>query len=697
MLNYNKIREILKKKPGLSIAGGAVLVLVLWGMISLLTGGDAESSIPTYAVKKGPLKISITQTGSIQPKEKIIVKNKVEGSTAIVYLLDEGTHVNAGDLMMELDSSSLSDKKVDQEIAVQKAEASDIEASENFEVTKNQAQSDMESAQLAYDFAQQDLKKYLEGEYPNSLAQANSDITVAEESLSQAKDKLDWSKKLNSEKYLSQTELETDTLSYNQKEIALGLKKSAKALLENYTYKRQLAKLQSDVVQAKSAMERTTRKAKANIAQAEANKASKKSELERQQAKLEKLKNQLEATKIYAPAEGTIIYATSAAMSQSRFGSRTEPLKVGNNVQERQELIHLPTTAGFTVTVSIPEGDLDKIKVGLPVRVTIDTLPGQVYTGSVSTIASVVNAQNAFMNPDLKVYDTVITLENGGDLSLLRSGMSCSAEIIVAQYEDAIYVPVQAVMSVAGKSTVYIVKGEKLKPRTVETGLDNNIVIRIMSGLEPEELVSLSPPLAQSAVAEQTYEKLTTDMKVTSDGTTKSGDQKTGTETPAASPGNQGAAPTQGSMPAQGQGTMPQGAMPAPGQGVTSQGSMPTQEQGSLPSQGSMPAQGGAQTGGNFITRFDKDGDGKISKAEVQGQEEMFTRFDKNGDGYISKDEAPQGRPSGSQSKTQGENQTSGRYSTTGSTSDSSSEGGGMSGGPGGGPGGGMGGGGGMP
>jgi HlyD family secretion protein len=677
MLNYSKLQEVIRKRPGLSVAGVAVLVLVAWGLLSLFTGKDAESSIPTYAVKKGPLKISITETGTIQPKEKIIVKNQVEGSTSIVYLLDEGTKVKQGDLMMELDSSSLSDKKVDQEIAVQNAEASNIDASENFEVAKNQAQSDVESAQLAYDFAKQDLKKYIDGEYPNSLAQSNSDITVAEEELSQAKDKLDWSKKLNKEKYLSQTELETDTLSYNQKEIALGLKKSAKDLLENYTNKRQLAKLESDVTQAKSALERTTRKAKANLAQAEANKAAKQAEMERQQSKLEKIKNQLAATKIYAPADGTIIYATSAAMSQSRFGSRTEPLKIGNNVQERQELIHLPTTAGFTVTVSVPEGSLDKVKVGLPVKINVDTIAGQVYTGSVTSISSVVNAQNAFMNPDLKVYDTVITLENGGDMSLLRSGMSCSAEIIVDQYDEATYVPVQAVMNVGGKPTVYIVKGEKLKPRVVETGLDNSIVIRIKSGLEPGELVSLSPPLAQSAVAEQTYEKLTDVTKTTGTDAVKSDAQKTGSETPAVSGGN-----GQGSGPAQG-------------------GNAPSVQGGAMPA-----AQGGAApAAGDFISRFDKDGDGKISKSEFTGPEGMFSQFDKNGDGYISKDEAPKAgaRPAGaqgnSQGQTQGENQSGSRYSTSGSISGSDSGSSGGGGTPGGGPsgGGGGGGGGGMP
>jgi len=147
MLNNNKlfskIQEIVKKRPGVSLAGVAVLVLVLWGVISLFSGGDANSSIPKYEVKEGPLKISVTESGTIQPAEKIIVKNEVEGSTAITYIVDEGSKVNAGDLLMTLDSSSLSDKKVDQEIQVQNAQASNIEASENFEVAKNQAQSDI--------------------------------------------------------------------------------------------------------------------------------------------------------------------------------------------------------------------------------------------------------------------------------------------------------------------------------------------------------------------------------------------------------------------------------------------------------------------------------------------------------------------------------------------------------------------------
>jgi|TARA_B100002003_G_C14145021_1_gene550523 arylsulfatase A-like enzyme len=48
-----------------------------------------------------------------------------------------------------------------------------------------------------------------------------------------------------------------------------------------------------------------------------------------------------------------------------------------------------------------------------------------------------------------------------------------------------------------------------------------------------------------------------------------------------------------------------------------------------------------------FISRLDKDGDGKVSEDEFDGPKRRFDRFDKNGDGVISSDEAPTGPPGG--------------------------------------------------
>ncbi|NIP24068.1 MAG: hypothetical protein GWN67_10745 [Phycisphaerae bacterium] len=52
-------------------------------------------------------------------------------------------------------------------------------------------------------------------------------------------------------------------------------------------------------------------------------------------------------------------------------------------------------------------------------------------------------------------------------------------------------------------------------------------------------------------------------------------------------------------------------------------------------------------SGGDFVRRLDRNGDGKVSKSEFDGPAEHFSDFDRNGDGYISANEAPQGPPPG--------------------------------------------------
>jgi hypothetical protein len=156
-------------------------------------------------------------------------------------------------------------------------------------------------------------------------------------------------------------------------------------------------------------------------------------------------------------------------------------------------LIHLPTTDSYIAEASIHESVLDKLKPGLPVRITIDALPGKAIAGRVESIAPLPDSQNSWMNPDLKVYDTKIVLE--GTTQGIRSGMSCQAEIIMAEYPDAFYIPIQAVIKVNGTPTVYVRKPGGWEPRAIDTGLDNNRMVHVISGLEEGERVLLTPPL----------------------------------------------------------------------------------------------------------------------------------------------------------------------------------------------------------
>ena len=458
-------------------------------------------------VEEGPLVINLTESGSIKPREQIVIKSQVEGRVSILFIVPEGQRVKEGDLLVELDSSTQKDNLVNQEITVQNAQASHVQAVENLEVVKNQAKADVDKAELDLRFAKEDLIKYQEGEYPKTLNELESRVTLAAEELERAQYKLEWSKTLYEEKYLSETEFRSDKLAGKRYELELKTAQNNLALLKNYTYKRQVAQLESDVRQRTMALERIQRSSRANVVQAEAQLRARELELNRQKSKLVKIQEQIEKSQIYAPADGLVIYATS---SRGPWRSNTQPLEEGQEVFERQELIYLPTADTFDAEIKVHETNLKKIFIGLPVRIRIDALPGRVFLGKITKVAPLPDAQSMFMNPDLKIYNTTVSID-GGD-GVLKSGMNCEAEIIIEQYTKAMFVPVQCVVRAAGTPVVYVRQGDSVERRDVEIGMDNNRMVRILSGLKVGDEVLVTPPLHE-AVSLRASEEVV-DMKI---------------------------------------------------------------------------------------------------------------------------------------------------------------------------------------
>jgi HlyD family secretion protein len=485
------------KKQRKPLRGIVVALIAAAGFAALLLtvlprGEKPGEDQPVFAVQRAPLTISVTESGTIKAKEQIIIKNEVEGRTTIISLVPEGTRVRKGDLLVELDASALEDRKVDEEIRKMNGEAAFIRARENLEVVRNKAASDVDQAELELTFAGEDLKKYVEGEFPQKVREAEAKVTIAEEELSRSREKLKWSKVLFGEKYLSQAELQADEIAANRAELDVELARAALELLKTFTNRRELAQLESDVKQNTMALERIRREAAADMVQAEADLKAKESEFKQQKNKLAKVEEQIAKTRITAPADGLIVYATSA---KATWRGNVEPLDEGQQVHERQELIYLPTGSSFMAEVKVHESNLKKITVGLRAGLTVDALPGQRFTGAVARIAPLPDAQSIFLNPDLKVYKADVTID--GDGKDLRTGMSSKVEIVITRYDDALFVPVQAVLRVKGKPAVFVRGGDGWEPRTVELGLDNNRMVRIAAGLAEGEEVLLTPPLQE--------------------------------------------------------------------------------------------------------------------------------------------------------------------------------------------------------
>lgn len=199
------------------LIGVLALVVVLIGggalWLRMAKGGmRSGQETPTFTAKRGPLTISVVESGTIKARDQIIIKNEVEGRTSIITLVQEGTRVRKGDLLAELDASTLQDGKIDQEIKVQNAEAAYINAKENLAIVTSQAVSDVNRAELAVEFAQKDLKKYEQGQYPKDVNEMKMRIALANEELERAEHTLQWSNRLFQEKYISETEKTADEL-----------------------------------------------------------------------------------------------------------------------------------------------------------------------------------------------------------------------------------------------------------------------------------------------------------------------------------------------------------------------------------------------------------------------------------------------------------------------------------------------------
>lgn len=483
--------------------GGVIVKLVVGLVVVGVLGGGAYAVLgtskpqsqldtgETFQVTSGPLTISVTESGTLQAREQEVIINRVEGRNEIIYIIEEGSLVEQGELLVEIDSSALNDEKVEEEIEVQNAEAAFIRARENLAVAESQAKSDIAQAELDHRFAIEDKTRYINGEYPKERTELESRITLANEERERAVDRLEGSERLFKEKYIAESELESDRLAKNRAELDYELAVANLNLLEQYTYPRRIDELESAIEQTDLALDRVKRKASADIVQAQANLRAAEAEFNQQKSQLADIIDQLSKTKMYAPTAGMVIYATSVN-SGGRWDN-DEPLEAGYVAREREELIYLPTASSMMAKVSIHESSLEKVQVGQEVRVNVPAIPGRVFNGRVARIAPLPD-QTSWWNPDLRVYATEIHLE--GEVTGARTGMSCRAEIVVEEYDNATYVPIQAVTRSRGEAIAFVADATgTLTRRSVEIGLDNNRMVRVLAGLEPGETVTLTPPL----------------------------------------------------------------------------------------------------------------------------------------------------------------------------------------------------------
>jgi len=520
----NPFRATIQRASGtrrVAVIAVAVVALALLGAFVFKGSGGGTSEASAYVVTRGELLISVLERGSLKALNSQEIRSEVEGQTTIISIIPEGTVITEDDIakkrvLVELDASDLKDRLTQQDITFQGATAGNTQAKASYDIQVNQNESDINGGKLKVKFAQMDLEKYLgvelsgvcvdrkdKDEDNDFLAMADdprlggkatqerdkltSNIKLAWAEVDTAKSRLQGTEKLRTNEYVTETELASDQLKLEYREIELQQAELALKLFKRYEFPKEAEQLLSDYRESLRELERIKARTGSELAQKDADLKSKEATYKLQKEKLEKYRRQLEACVIRATRPGLVVYSSS----QQSFGRSSNLIEEGATVRERQSIIILPDTSAMAVEVSVHETSVDKVKPGQEALITVDAFPDKPLRGHVYRVAPLPDAQSRWMNPDIKVYQTDVVIDGNADF--VRPGMSAEVEIIVARLNDVLSVPIQSVYARQGRRVCYVA-GSKVETRLVKTGMENDKFVEITGGLAAGEKVLMRPP-----------------------------------------------------------------------------------------------------------------------------------------------------------------------------------------------------------
>ncbi len=563
-----------------------------------------------HEVRKGDFTVSIVEGGTLTAVSEVSIRNEVEGTARIIYIVPEGSYVKKDDLLVELDSAQAQDQVNQQNINLEKARFALIQAQAQLDIQRSTTNSNFRAAFLKLQFAELDREKFLEGQRSVDLVEASNKLVQAEAQLAVNLENYVNSTNLQAKGYETKQRVDGDRLAVLNNRNSLIIASNQIWMLQAFDHKKFSQKYDSDVREAEQELIRVVAQSQRLMAQYEADLNTQSNTLALNERKLERDRKNLSSTKIYAPQDGLVVYP----VGENRF-SQESLIEEGAVVRNRQELIKLPDTSRMKVTIKVHESHINMIRLGLPAFVVLDSMPDLRFTGVVEKVGLLPDTSSRWGNPNLKVYNTDVHITDA--LPDIKPGVSAKAEVIITNIADAISIPIQAVTTSRGRQVVYLVNGGTSEPRPVEVGLYNTKFIQVLSGLKEGDRVLLAPPFdtqdkdLEGALADETE-------KARLNGTNRARATTANAQRPSATATNQ--------RPA---GFRPDREVPVPGAPPDDRlrTRAPANGDGPGPAPERAEASGPARPAFNreeMMKQFDKDGDGQLSEEERNAMRQAF-------------------------------------------------------------------------
>lgn len=415
-----------------------------------------DTDLPTAPVTRMDIDSIVTATGSLMPRRNQQLAFGIAGRVAEV-LVDEGDVVEEGQVLARLDTQDLQLNLQQAEAALAVAEATlerarrpateeEIAAAEAqvraaeaslADLRRGPSESDRRIAELNVDQA----RNTLYGAQGNRDALAGNPVASGG-SLAQAEAQV-----LNAEIGVLIAELNRDKLLAGPDASAI---RAAEA---------QLAQAQSTLARLRTGpTPEDIRVSEAQVAQA--------------RVSVEAARARLSDATLAAPFSGTI------ASWNVHPGDNVSPAAPVGNIVDGTE---------YHLDVTIDETEIGKVAPGQRVRVVLDAYPERELTGEVESVSLLGSASQGIV-----VYTVRVRL-SPADVAL-RPLMTAAVDIVVATNEQALVIPNRALRRDDRSRYVEVLSGDGLRRVDVTTGLSNDQVTEILSGLTEGQEVVVGQP-----------------------------------------------------------------------------------------------------------------------------------------------------------------------------------------------------------
>jgi HlyD family secretion protein len=546
-----------KKRPWIAI----LLVIAVVGASALMAKRliapkTVSTDGGTIAAQKGSLMVTVTEGGSIRAHNSIQYKCEVErrgGEVTILTIVDPGIYitqedVDNGKVLVQLDSSALEDRLIQEQMKLSNEEEGVKSATEAYDIQVLNNESSIAAEQQKLRFALLDLQMYLGTDLIGDLigdlvtdvndivsvsdqvapviaqALANPDLIKGSQAaedlknledmivertgdLKTAQDTLVGTQELYDANYVSTLERDRDELNVVKATFREETAHVNLALFKAFTFPKQAEVYLSNYIEAGRDLKRANALCRSQLAQAQARLNNAKMTHKHQDEQVTELIEQIGFCTMKAKAPGLVIYGSGDSgdafrMMRGRGGGGGGIIAEGEAVYEGQTLISMPDMAAMIAEIGVHETEVDKVQPGQPAEVVMDAFPDKILQGEVVEVAPLPDQQRGFMNPDLKLYKTLVKIT--GTHEFLKTRMSCKVTVLVQRLEDVVRVPIQVVANRKGRKVCFVKTAGGANEREVITGAFNDTFTEITKGLEPGDEVLLNPPMFTEGVSDTT-------------------------------------------------------------------------------------------------------------------------------------------------------------------------------------------------